>query len=225
MAGPISGPGRDPLPDADRSPAVRRRLVEEIFDEILDREPVPPRQRDRDIPKRARADLPEMPRKCMTDRYATAADLGDDLRHLADCGASTQAASTPVPRRPRNDGKTRDSGRIAPVYADIVRTVLVRPKGLRAFDATIATSSWALARAVRPRRAARKPAVLEGPDRAREHEDPFSVGLLCGPSGSGKTSMIKAGALVPALRGVVTPVYVEASPGGTEARLGPLCAE
>ena len=51
-----------------------------------------------------------------------------------------------------------------------------------------------------------------------EHEDPFSVGLLCGPSGSGKTSMIKAGLLC-RLSPAVIPVYVEASPDTTEARL------
>src|SRR5262249_41076631 len=46
----------------------------------------------------------------------------------------------------------------------------------------------------------------------------FSVGLLYGPSGCGKSSLVKAG-LLPRLAEHVQAVYVEATPGETEARL------
>src|SRR5262249_46707785 len=49
-------------------------------------------------------------------------------------------------------------------------------------------------------------------------EKTFPVGLLYGPSGCGKSSLVKAG-LLPRLAGHVQAVYVEATPGETEARL------
>ena len=54
---------------------------QELFDEILHREPKPPRQLDPEIP----ADLERICLKCLTksvtERYLTAADLAKDLRH------------------------------------------------------------------------------------------------------------------------------------------------
>ena len=46
----------------------------------------------------------------------------------------------------------------------------------------------------------------------------FKVGLIYGPSGCGKSSLVKAG-LLPRLAKHVLPVYVEATPEETEARL------
>ena len=46
----------------------------------------------------------------------------------------------------------------------------------------------------------------------------FKVGLIYGPSGCGKSSLVKAG-LLPRLGKHVLPVYVEATPEETEARL------
>ncbi len=46
----------------------------------------------------------------------------------------------------------------------------------------------------------------------------FRVGLIYGPSGCGKSSLVKAG-LLPRLAGHVLPVYLEATPEETEARL------
>ena len=54
---------------------------QELFDEILHREPKPPRQLNPEIP----ADLERICLKCLsksvTERYLTAADLAKDLRH------------------------------------------------------------------------------------------------------------------------------------------------
>ncbi len=46
----------------------------------------------------------------------------------------------------------------------------------------------------------------------------FKVGLIYGPSGCGKSSLVKAG-LLPRLGKHVLPVYIEATPDETEARL------
>ena len=44
------------------------------------------------------------------------------------------------------------------------------------------------------------------------------MGLIYGPSGCGKSSLVKAG-LLPRLGKHVLPVYIEATPEETEARL------
>ena len=44
------------------------------------------------------------------------------------------------------------------------------------------------------------------------------MGLIYGPSGCGKSSLVKAG-LLPRLSERIIPVYVEATPDETEARL------
>src|SRR5262249_2637383 len=52
----------------------------------------------------------------------------------------------------------------------------------------------------------------------RHADHTFRVGVIYGPSGCGKSSLVKAG-LLPRLASHVVPVYVEATPGDTEARL------
>lgn len=53
---------------------------------------------------------------------------------------------------------------------------------------------------------------------ATDPEEAFPVGLLCGPSGCGKSSLVKAG-IVPRLAPRTVPIYLEATPATTEARL------
>jgi serine/threonine protein kinase/formylglycine-generating enzyme required for sulfatase activity len=95
----------------------------------------------------------------------------------------------------------------------------VIPKGLRSFDARDADFFLDLLPGPRDR---------DGlPDSLRfwktrieatDPDDTFTVGLLYGPSGCGKSSLVKAG-LLPHLAGQVRAIYVEATPGETEARL------
>ena len=69
------------------------RDYNEIFDEILNRDPKPPRQIDDKIPR----ELERICLKClsrrMADRYETAADLADDLKRWLVAEASTDAFS------------------------------------------------------------------------------------------------------------------------------------
>ena len=131
---------------------------------------------------------------------------------------STQEA-TPVSATP---GRSDSDG----------RAVKIVPKGLRSFDRHDADFFLGLA--------ARLPRDPRGPCQKRpagswktriESIDPdttFKVGLIYGPSGCGKSSLVKAG-LLPRLRNDVLPVYVEATPEETEARLlrniGKVCPE
>src|SRR5205823_8856434 len=98
-------------------------------------------------------------------------------------------------------------------------TTRVVPKGLRAYDA--ADADFFLELLPGPRDRDGLPDSLRFWKRRIEETDPdqtFSVGLLYGPSGCGKSSLVKAG-LLPRLAEHVRAVYVEATPGETEARL------
>ncbi len=192
--------------------------AEEVFDDILHREPVPPRQRERTVPRELERICLKCLSKRMADRYATARDLADDLCNwLGSAGRAPQVESTgqpePVPDQHRAPGET-----LAEDSAVLTR-IRVRPKGLLAFD--VDDRDFFLGLLPGPRDRDGLPESLrfwKVRIEPGEHAAKFSVGLLCGPSGSGKTSMIKAGLLC-RLAPSVIPVYVEASPGTTEARL------
>ena len=197
------------------------RCPEEIFEDILEREPVPPRQRDRTISRELERICLKCLSKRMTDRYATASDFADDLRNwLATAATDSRAEPATTPKvTPPVSRKLMPPD--SPSHgSEIVAPVRVRPKGLLAFDGE--DRDFFLELLPGPRDRDGLPESLRFWKVRIEHgkyEKPFSVGLLCGPSGSGKTSMVKAGLLCRLAPDLVTPVYVEATPGATEAQL------
>jgi serine/threonine protein kinase len=194
---------------------VRGETPEELLDKIATMEPRPPRQVDDHIPR-------ELERICLkalaeraSERYTTATDMADDLRHfLAQAKSALHGSGTaevPTGAAPR--------GGPVPTSASDQTLIKIVPKGLRSFDAQDADFFLELLPGPRDR---------EGlPDSLRfwktriEETDPdntFTVGLIYGPSGCGKSSLVKAG-LLPRLSDRVLPVYVEATAAETETRL------
>ena len=181
----------------------RERAV--LFDEILRRDPKPPRQTSDTISH----DLERISLKClskrMADRYDTAGALADDLKKWLVAEPSTESSNTtPHPSKGPSGGVS--SARIA-------------RKGLRAFDFEDADLFLTLVPGPRDRDGL--PESIRAWKRKIDERDPdrtFTVGLLYGPSGSGKSSLVKAG-LLPHLGSHVRSVVVEASPAGTEAAL------
>jgi formylglycine-generating enzyme required for sulfatase activity len=178
LTGKLPFPGRNP---------------NEIFDEILHRDPRPPRMSEPSV-------CPELERIClrclsrpMCDRYLTAADLAADLERWL--------TGITRPHDPHDPAR-------------------VVPKGLLAFD--LEDARFFLNLLPGPRRGDGLPESIRfWKDRieALEGDKLFGVGLLYGPSGGGKTSFVKAG-LIPNLdQGRVRTVYLEATPGSTEAQL------
>ena len=164
---------------------------EQIFEEILHRDPRPLRMYEPAIE-------PELERIClrclsraMSGRYLTASDLANDLKRVIDEHA-------PQP---------------------IVPDAIV-PKGLRPFDAEDARFFLALLPGPR-RGDGIPESVRFWKDRAEaaDGEKVFSVGVLYGPTGGGKSSFLKAGLLPNLDRARARPVYLEASPAATETRL------
>jgi serine/threonine protein kinase/formylglycine-generating enzyme required for sulfatase activity len=192
---------------------------EELLEQIATQEPRPPRQWDDTIPKELeRIGLKALAKRA-PERYTTARDLADDLRHWLD-----QASGG---RQPPVEGAIKEQGADAPRSPDVTPTAApfdgtpmrIVPKGLRPFDAHDADFFLELLPGPRDR---------DGlPDGVRfwkariEETDPdntFAVGLLYGPSGCGKSSLVRAG-LLPRLSGDVIAVYVEATAQETEPRL------
>jgi serine/threonine protein kinase/formylglycine-generating enzyme required for sulfatase activity len=196
----------------------------DLLDNITTLEPKPPRQIDDSIPKELERICLKALSKRASERYTTAKDMADDLRHFLPQQASSlvvgsgSPASTPAVQPASTVGK---SGTLVTPTTPISdsQPVKIVPKGLRSFDEHDADFFLELLPGPRDR---------EGlPDSLRfwktriEETDPektFATGLIYGPSGCGKSSLVKAG-LIPRLSDNVIAVYVEATAEETETRL------
>jgi serine/threonine protein kinase/formylglycine-generating enzyme required for sulfatase activity len=205
----------------------------ELLEMIGTVEPRPLRQVDDGIPK-------ELERICLmalakraSERYTTALDLADDVRHFLEEKSANQPTLTggaeqrppwaPPAVEPLNSpplGHPTDGARHPPSGSTDIGLVRVVPKGLRSFDAHDADFFLELLPGPRDR---------EGlPDSIRfwktrieeaDADQTFAVGLIYGPSGCGKSSLVKAGLLPRLNKQQALAVYVEATPGDTERRL------
>jgi eukaryotic-like serine/threonine-protein kinase len=205
----------------------------ELLEQITTQEPRPPRQYDDSIPKELERICFKALAKRASERYMTAKDLADDLKHfLAEQTLNQQSGNVgtgsgspavmPVMQPPSTSHASSRSGATsatATTPSSDGQPIKIVPKGLRSFDAHDADFFLELLPGPRDR---------EGlPDNIRfwktriEATDPdstFSVGLIYGPSGCGKSSLVKAG-LLPCLSEDVIAVYVEATAEETETRV------
>jgi eukaryotic-like serine/threonine-protein kinase len=177
---------------------------ENIFDEILNRDPKPPRQFSSETPRELERICLKCLAKRMGDRYQTAADLREDLELWLRAFIPNETVTASV--------STGPPGSRAPV-------ICVVPKGLRAFDFEDADFFTSLVPGPRDRDGL--PESIRAWKTRIDSTDPsrsFPVGLLYGPSGCGKSSLVKAG-LIPRLAPRVTSIYIEASSQNTEVQL------
>jgi serine/threonine protein kinase len=195
----------------------------ELLEQIATQEPRPPRQWDDTIPKELERICLKALSKRASERYTTAKDMADDLRHFLE--QSTQDEKLVL--RPRIPAAGIPSPALAwtpvpsplPTPSSDSRPVKIVPKGLRSFDA--ADADFFLELLPGPRDRDGLPDSIRFWKTRIEETDPddtFSVGLICGPSGCGKSSLVKAG-LLPRLPDDVLAVYVEATAEETETRL------
>ena len=175
-------------------PPFRGASTAEYFDEILNREPRPPRQFSNEIPRELERICLRCLSRQMSDRYLTAADLADDLRLWLFEESREPSAATAAPP--------------------------VLPKGLHSFGSEDAGFFLTLLPGLRgsdglPESVRFWKSRIE----VEERDVAFSIGVIYGPSGGGKSSFVKAG-LIPLLdRARVRPIAVEARPNGTEELL------
>ena len=182
---------------------------EQLLREIIEAEPPPPRQWDPSIPEELQRVCLRAMAKRTADRYRTAEELADDLRHFLE---ATQRRSSPT----TSPGEFPVVLPPAPPQRPAPKVV---PKGLRPFDA--GDSSFFLPLVPGPRDREGLPESIRLWKSRIEAEDAaegFAVGVLYGPSGCGKSSLLRAG-LIPRLSPRIHPIYVEATSDDTEARI------
>ena len=194
----------------------------EIIEQVTQAEARPPRQIDDTIPRELERICLKALAKRASERYTTARDMAEDLRlFLQDrrrLGLTCRPA-VPVSTPP---GSTLEAAPLPSTSRQSdsdQRPIKIVPKGLRSFDEHDADFFLELLPGPRDRDGL--PESIRFWKRKIEQIDPdktFRVGLIYGPSGCGKSSLVKAG-LLPRLGKHVLPVYVEATPEETEARL------
>jgi serine/threonine protein kinase len=200
----------------------RRTTLAEVMEEIARSEERPPRQVDDSIPRELERVCQKMLAKRASERYSTARDLADDLRHFLSIPVASGAlAGTSRPSDPAPGSTGEATPTSAPARTDSYSRLAVKivPKGLRSFDKNDADFFLELLPGPRDRDGV--PDSLRFWKTRIETTDPdaaFKVGLIYGPSGCGKSSLVKAG-LLPRLEKHVLSVYIEATPDETEARL------
>lgn len=200
----------------------RGNAAADLLNQIATREPRPPRQIDDTVPKELERICLKALAKRSSDRYTTARDLADDLRHYLQQeeqspNDSPVVANTASPSH--SELRTSDPTPIATDPSSQRTHLHVVPKGLRSFDEHDADFFLELLPGPRDRNGLPE-SIRFWKSRIEEtiDEQTFSVGLLYGPSGCGKSSFLKAG-LLPRLDQCVTTVYVEANDVDTEARI------
>jgi eukaryotic-like serine/threonine-protein kinase len=191
---------------------------DELLEQITSVEARPPRQYDDGIPKELERICLKSLSKRVSERYSTAGDMADDLRHFLTEAPSAAKSTVTGRQRGETDVATPAPTPPTPPASDS-QLVKIVPKGLRSFDAADADFFLELLPGPRDRDGLPDSirfwkSRIESPDAA----DTFSVGLIYGPSGCGKSSLVRAG-LLPRLAGSVAAVYVEATGEQTEARL------
>jgi serine/threonine protein kinase len=201
-------------------PPFRADTRAELLELIATAEPRPPRQVDDAIPRELERVCLKALAKRAADRYTTARDLAEDLRHFL-AGQSDSQPSGVGGKAQRSSAVAQVGSATSPGSAPSSDTppLKIVPKGLRAFDAR--DTDFFLELLPGPRDRDGLPDSIRFWKARVEETDPdqtFAVGLIYGPSGCGKSSLVKAG-LLPRLAGHVVAVYAEATAGDTEARL------
>ncbi|MFK8110986.1 MAG: protein kinase [Rubripirellula sp.] len=201
----------------------------ELYDQIISLEPSPLRQFDETIPRELTRICYKTLSKRARDRYPSAHDLAEDLRHFlldrtndtdstaallpvsgAENSVSVSGSQTPVASTPVGAREASTSGD---------QQIAVVPKGLRSFDSR--DSDFFLTLLPGPKDRYGTPDNIRFWINQVEQSDPersFSVGLMYGPSGCGKSSIVNSG-LLPRLSEDVIRFSLEATANDTEARL------
>jgi serine/threonine protein kinase/formylglycine-generating enzyme required for sulfatase activity len=198
-----------------RSP-FQGKTPAELKEQIASVEARPLRMIDDHIPKELERICLKALAKKAVERYLTASDLAEDLRHflvshfrIEPRGVIASLAFLEAIQAPNH----------SPFGTPTPDPVKIVPKGIRSFDASDADFFLELLpgpcdRAGLPDKIRFWKTLIE----QRDPDQSFLVGLIYGPSGCGKSSLVKAG-LLPRLAGNILSVYIEATAEDTEASI------
>jgi serine/threonine protein kinase/formylglycine-generating enzyme required for sulfatase activity len=198
----------------------------EVVERITTVEPRPLRQIDEDIPKEVERICFRALAKRASERYMTAKDMADDLRHFLTLemvdqrvAAPSAALTMPTPSLLTASSPLSGVRSASGTHTSYSQLLKIVPKGLRSYD--VRDADFFLELVPGPRDRDGLPDSIRFWKMLVEETDPdntFPVGLIYGPSGCGKSSLVKAG-LLPRLANHIVPVYIEATAKETETRL------
>ena len=178
---------------------------QEVFRQIENRDPKPPRQIDKTID----AELEWICLKCLekraADRFTVAQDLAEHLRKWG----KSQELLDETSNAEQSDTATHTK-----------KETNILPRGLRSYGPEDAEAFMQLLPGLRDHKGVPS-SIRFWQVRIREpvaQENRVPVGVIYGPSGSGKSSFVKAG-LLPNLGSAITHVYVESTRDDTEVRI------
>ena len=107
---------------------------QELLEQITNFEPRPPRQHDDSIPMELERICLKALSKRASERYSTAKDMADDLRHfLSEAPRDVAGARLPDPARGTEAAKDTAMADVTPLASDS-QPIRIVPKGLRSFD-------------------------------------------------------------------------------------------
>lgn len=180
----------------------------EMLHLIRTQEPPPLQMLDRTIPEELERICLKALAKRVSERYATALEMAEDLKYwLASQSAMAPAAVKTSTAKESSRTSAKKSGKH------------IVPRGLRSFG--VRDAGFFLDLLPGPRDRDGLPDSIAFWKMRLESTDAdqiFSVGVIYGPSGCGKSSLVKAG-LLPQLAPHVLWMYIEATPDQTEAQL------
>jgi eukaryotic-like serine/threonine-protein kinase len=194
--------------------------LREIIEQVTQAEARPPRQIDDTIPKELERICLKALSKRASERYTTAKDMAEDLQEFIKTTGATISPAAPVVPVAIPPASTQE---VTPVPSTSKqsdsdqRPIRIVPKGLRSFDQNDADFFLELLPGPRDRDGL-PDSIRFWKRKIEQIDESFRLGLIYGPSGCGKSSLVRAG-LLPRLGKHVLPVYVEATPEETEARL------
>ncbi|MCA9126732.1 MAG: protein kinase [Planctomycetales bacterium] len=187
----------------------RGRQIDQLFEEIRERDPKPPRMIRQSIPVELQRICLKCLEKRLRDRYATADDLAEDLRVFLDGGDTRTEKPVSLSAAEREDlvssERSSDHTQRSTVPASIVS------RGLRSFTEQDADFFLELLEGPRNRNGLPESvAFWKSRIEPNETAEKFPVSVIYGPSGCGKSSFVRAG-LLPFLSDKLDVVYVAAT--------------
>ncbi len=209
----------------------------EVLQQVQFCDAKPPRQFDDRISRELERICFRALEKHASDRYLTALDLAEDLRHFLIQRQVPQTSNPPMdlPSIPQGflsavnasavdtltleKSKDDAADRISSSQQASERQLHIVPKGLRSFDSHDADFFLNLLPGPQDRNGVPE-SIRFWQTRIEESDskNTFQVGLLYGPSGCGKSSLVRAG-LLPRLIPRIDAVYVESCVSETESRI------
>ena len=173
---------------------------QELLEQITSIEARPPRQIDDTIPKELERICLKALSKRASERYTTARDMADDLRHFLQTAGGDGLACRPAVRSSAA-ARIDPGSRTAPAHLQTSdsdqRADQDRAEGAAVLRrSTMPTSSWNCCPALGTGTACPTASGSGRPgSRQTDADNTFPVGLIYGPSGCGKSSLVKAGLL------------------------------